>query len=146
MTDKRVEKGTLQDSPDAESRVRLDKWLWAARFFKTRTLAAEAVAGGKVHVEGQRTKPSHVVRVGETLSIQRGLDEYVIRVNALSNRRGPAKEAVLLYAETAASQLRREHLAEQRRLHNASYSQPSRPTKQDRRRIIRFTRQDESDA
>lgn len=128
----------------AENRVRLDKWLWAARFFKTRTLAAEAVAGGKVHVGGQRAKPSHAVRLGETLRIQRGPDEYTVAVKGLSDRRGPAREAVLLYEETAESRQRREALSEQRRLQGFDFSPAAgRPTKQDRRRIVRFTRQDE---
>jgi ribosome-associated heat shock protein Hsp15 len=129
-----------------ESRVRLDKWLWAARFFKTRTLAAEAVAGGRVHVGGQRSKPSHAVRIGEILRVQRGPDEYVVAVKALGVRRGPAKEAILLYEETAESRQRREQLGEQRRLQHLAFPQPSaRPTKQDRRRIVRFTRRNESD-
>lgn len=128
-------------APDAESRVRLDKWLWAARFFKTRTSAAEAVAGGKVHVGGQRAKPAHAVRIGQILRVQRGPDEYTVAVRALSDRRGPAKEAVLLYEETPESRSRRERLAEQRRSQQLAFPQSSaRPTKQDRRRIVRFTR------
>lgn len=140
--------GNGRQTADAagETRVRLDKWLWAARFFKTRGLAAEAVAGGKVHVGGQRSKPSHVVRIGEILRVQRDPDEYTVAVKALSDRRGPVKEAVLLYEETAESRARREQLAEQRRLQHLAFPQPSaRPTKQDRRRIVRFTRQNESD-
>ena len=129
---------------DAEGRVRLDKWLWAARFFKTRTLATEAVAGGKVHVGGQRSKPSHAVRVGEILRVQRGFDECIVAVKALSDRRGPAKEAALLYEETAESVRRREELGEQRRLQRLAFWRPAgRPTKQDRRRIVRFTGRDE---
>lgn len=124
----------------AVDRVRLDKWLWAARFFKTRTLATEAVAGGKVHVGGQRCKPSHTVRLGEMLRIQRGPDEYLVAVRAVSDRRGPASAAVLLYEETAESRQRREASREQRRLERPLFSQPvGRPTKQDRRRIVRFT-------
>jgi ribosome-associated heat shock protein Hsp15 len=125
-------------STDVESRVRLDRWLWAARFFKTRALAAEAVAGGKVQVGGQRGKPSRAVRPGEILRIQRGIDEYIVAVRALSVRRGPAKEAILLYEETAESRQRREALGEQRRLQPRVES-VGRPTKQDRRRIVRFT-------
>lgn len=125
-------------STDVESRVRLDRWLWAARFFKTRALAAEAVAGGKVQVGGQRGKPSRAVRPGEILRIQRGVDEYIVAVRALSVRRGPAKEAILLYEETAESRQRREALGEQRRLQPRVES-AGRPTKQDRRRIVRFT-------
>jgi ribosome-associated heat shock protein Hsp15 len=128
---------------DAVDRVRLDKWLWAARFFKTRTLATEAVAGGKVHVGGQRCKPSHPVHLGEMLRIQRGPDEYLITVTALSDRRGPASAAALLYEETADSRQRREALREQRRLERSPLPQPAgRPTKQDRRRIVRFTHGD----
>ena len=129
---------------DIENRIRLDKWLWAARFFKTRPLAAEAVAGGRVHAGGQRVKPAHTVRVGEILYIQRGPDQYTVTVKALSDRRGPAKEAVLLYEESAESRQRREALGEQRRLLQLGPPPPAaRPTKQDRRRIIRFTQRDE---
>ncbi|CDH46238.1 MAG: RNA-binding protein [Candidatus Competibacteraceae bacterium] len=127
---------------DADSvvRVRLDQWLWAARFFKTRALAVEAVTGGKVHVSGQRSKPSHAIRLGEMLRIQRGTEEYVVMVKGLSSRRGPAKEAVLLYEEAAESRQRREEINEQRRLQPpVSPSTAGRPTKQDRRRIVRFT-------
>jgi ribosome-associated heat shock protein Hsp15 len=125
----------------AAVRIRLDKWLWAARFFKTRSLATEAVAGGKIHINGQRSKPSHAVRVGESLRIQRGLDQYLVTVKALSDRRGPAKEAVLLYEETAESRQSRQELSDQRRFLQPSISSSiaGRPTKQDRRRIIRFT-------
>lgn len=125
-------------------RVRLDKWLWAARFFKTRTLAAEAVSGGKVRVGGQRAKPAHAVRVGEFLRVQRGPDEFLVEVKALGDRRGPAKDAALLYEETDESRLRRERSAEQRRIMGqiASPQPDGRPTKQDRRRIVRFTRGD----
>jgi ribosome-associated heat shock protein Hsp15 len=127
-------------SANTASRVRLDRWLWAARFFKTRALAAEAVAGGKVHIGGQRGKPSRAVRPGEILRIQRGFDEYVVVVKALSIRRGPAKEAILLYEETAESRQRRAELTEQRRL-QPRVDLAGRPTKQDRRRILRFTDQ-----
>ncbi len=127
----------------AVERVRLDKWLWAARFFKTRTLAAEAVTGGKVHVGGQRCKPAHLVRPGELLRIQRGPEEYQVTVAALSRQRGPASVATLLYEETAESRQRREALREQQRLERASAPRPvGRPTKQDRRRIVRFTHGD----
>lgn len=138
---------TVRDSDErpmaaagATDRVRLDKWLWAARFFKTRALATEAVAGGKVHAGGQRCKPSHLVRLGEMLRIQRGPEEYVVAVKALSDRRGPASVAVLLYEETVESRQQREALREQRRLERSFFPQPAgRPTKQDRRHIVRFT-------
>lgn len=129
---------------ESESRVRLDKWLWAARFFKTRTLAAEAVVGGKVHAGGQRVKPSHAVRLGERLRILRGAEEYHIEVKALSIQRRPAQEAALLYQESADSRQRREELREQRRLQAVGDSLPvGRPTKRDRRRIIRFIQGEE---
>ena len=121
-------------------RVRLDKWLWAARFFKTRALAAEAVTGGKVQRGGQRCKPAHGVRVGESLRIQRGSEEYLITVAALSDRRGPASVATQLYEESAESRQRRAAEREQRRLEQPLGTAPvGRPTKQDRRRIVRFT-------
>lgn len=125
-------------------RVRLDKWLWAARFFKTRALATEAVNGGRVHVGGQRVKPSRAVHPGETLRIQRDANEHVVIIRALGHRRGPAKEAALLYEETAESRQRREEQAEQRRLNAMAFPRPEgRPTKQDRRRIVHFTRNGE---
>ena len=128
----------------AVDRVRLDKWLWAARFFKTRALATEAVTGGKVHAGGQRCKPSHPVRLGEILRIQRGVEEYLVTVRALNDRRGSASVAALLYEETPESRQQREALRERRRLDRSSVPQPTgRPTKQDRRRIVRFTHGDD---
>ena len=122
-------------------RVRLDKWLWAARFFKTRALAADAVTGGKVHVDGRRVKPAHSMRLGEALRIQRGPEECSVVVRTLSDRRGPAQQAMLLYDETTESRQRREQLREQRRLQTIDAPQSAtRPTKQDRRRIVRFIR------
>ena len=122
-------------------RVRLDKWLWAARFFKTRSLAAEAVSGGKVHVNEIRSKPARPVHVGDTLSIRRGPYEFVVRVCALSSQRGPAKRAALLYEETPESVQRRETLAAQAKARTLDAPRPDRrPSKRDRRRIIRFTR------
>lgn len=124
---------------DTPERVRLDKWLWAARFFKTRALATEAITGGKVQRDGQRCKPSHGVRVGEQLRIQRGPEEYFITVTALSDRRGPASVASQLYEESAESYQRRAAWREQRRLeHPSGPDSAGRPTKQDRRRIVRF--------
>ena len=122
-------------------KVRLDKWLWAARFFKTRSLAADAISGGKVHVNEQRVKPARNVNIGDVLSIRREPFEYQIVVQALSDRRGPAREAVLLYQETEASIAKREWLAEQRRILAMATPQPAhRPNKKERRRIIRFQR------
>lgn len=120
--------------------VRLDKWLWAARFFKTRPLAAEAVSGGRVHVNRNRVKPAHVVRIGEILDIGRGPYHYEVVVRGLAQQRGPASQAALLYEETAESVQKRQTLAAQRQLQFPASPHPSRrPNKRDRRRIIRFT-------
>jgi len=96
-------------------RVRVDKWLWAARFFKTRGLASEAIQGGRVHVGGVRAKPAKEVRVGDTLEITIGQAAWTVVVRRLSDRRGPAVEAALLYEETPESRERRERLAAERR-------------------------------
>ena len=132
------------DRRPSDDKMRLDKWLWAARFFKTRSLAAEAIQGGKVHVNGSRVKPAHVVKLGETLGIRRGPDEYSVIVKRLASIRGPASQAVLLYQETAQSAQRREALAAERKSQTALVPHPvHRPSKRDRRQIIRFTRQTE---
>ena len=123
--------------------MRLDKWLWAARFFKTRALATEAVNGGKVHRAGQRVKPSQAVQVGDTLEITRGQYSYSIHVDGLLKQRGPASVAATLYTETAESISLREELANELRLHAAQNpTRERRPDKRSRRRIIRFTRKD----
>lgn len=121
--------------------VRLDKWLWAARFFKTRSLAAEAVTGGKVHVNSTRVKPARAVRIGDEISVRRGPYEWIVIVCGVSIKRGPASEAQLLYEETEESKQNRQALAEQ--LHAQGAGRPGlmgRPTKKARREIIRFTR------
>lgn len=134
---------TTGNTADATDKVRLDKWLWAARFFKTRSLASEAISGGKVHVNETRVKPARAIRVGETLRVRRGYDEYVVVVTGLSGRRVSAKQAALLYEETPESQLKRTALAEQRKQHALGTPHPGhRPSKRDRRHIVRFTNQD----
>jgi len=95
-------------------KVRLDKWLWAARFFKTRSLAAEAVTSGRVHLNQQRVKPAKELHVGDTLSIRLNNDEWVVIVRALSKQRRPAAEAVLLYEETPESVQHRAQTVQQR--------------------------------
>ena len=116
--------------------MRIDKWLWAARFFKTRSLATEAVLGGHVQVGGTRVKPAWPVRVGETVEIRRGAYRWTVVVRALSERRGPAPEAAALYEETPESTAAREKQRLERR-----FARPlgadlgARPTKQDRRRL-----------
>jgi ribosome-associated heat shock protein Hsp15 len=119
--------------------VRLDKWLWAARFFKTRALATAAVKGGKVHLDGRRTKPSHPVGIGDRYQIRRAFERYEIVVTGLADRRGPAAEAALLYEETETSIARRAAEADRRRL--AQLARPrsdSKPDKKQRRQIRRF--------
>ena len=121
------------------AKVRLDKWLWAARFFKTRTLAVEAITGGKVHVNGNRVKPAHGVASGDELRIRKGPYEFTILVRALSTQRGPAPAARLLYEETPESRETRDHLAGLHRLSAlASPRSDKRPNKKQRRQINRF--------
>jgi len=122
--------------------VRLDKWLWAARFFKTRSLAKQAIEGGKVHYNGQRSKVSKDVEIGALLTIRRGWDECEVEVVALSDQRGGAPQASLLYAETQASRERRERIAQERKaLAAGEPSSPERPNKKQRRLIHRFKEQ-----
>ena len=119
--------------------VRLDKWLWAARFFKTRQLAVESIEGGKVQVNGQRTKPGRNVQPGMCLRIHKGSLEWEIEVLGLCRQRRPASEAALLYSESEASRTRREALLRQQRdLGLAADASGERPTKRDRRQIQRF--------
>jgi ribosome-associated heat shock protein Hsp15 len=121
------------------SQIRVDKWLWAARFFKTRPLAAAAVAGGKVKVNGERVKPAKAIRLDDELSIHVGPYEYVVRVRGLSGRRGPAPEAALLYAESVQSKVARKELATRLSAERIYHShEKGRPTKRARRQIIRF--------
>jgi len=122
-----------------DSSVRLDKWLWAARFFKTRSVAREAVSGGKVHLNGNRAKPGRSLAPGDELRIQRGEEEYIIIVAELSARRGPAPIARTLYEESEENRSRREQLAEQRKLeHQQNATRERRPDKRQRRRLVRF--------
>jgi ribosome-associated heat shock protein Hsp15 len=112
--------------------MRIDKWLWAARFFKTRSLATEAVAAGHVRVDGTRVKPAREVRIGDTVEVRRDTFTWTVVVRGVAERRGPASEAAALYEETKESQENRErHRAELRLSHPFG----ERPTKQDRRRL-----------
>ena len=121
-------------------RVRIDKWLWAARFFKTRSLASQAVTGGKVQIDGERVKPARDLRLGETLSIRAGEQEWVVVVRGLSDVRRGAPEAQLLYEETAEGREKRLAAIAARKAGLAPYrEEPGRPTKRDRRMIRRFT-------
>lgn len=123
----------------ATTSVRIDKWLWAARFFKTRAVAADAVTGGKVEVGGERVKPARAVRIGELVNIRLGPYVHIVRVLGLSGTRGPASVAVLLYEETPESKVAREKHAWTLR-HAAPVIDPGegRPTKKDRRTIEKW--------
>ncbi|WP_323842671.1 RNA-binding S4 domain-containing protein [Moraxella sp. Pampa] len=132
---------TNKESP---TRVRADKWLWAARFFKTRTLAKEAIEGGKVHMNGQKIKVSKELQVGDTLCIRQGhatrLEEKVVVIKALSESRGNAKIAGTLYEETQESLATREFFIEQRKLQNLARPD-TKPNKKERRDLNRFKNQ-----
>ncbi len=125
-----------------EDRVRLDKWLWAARFYKTRALATDEVGHGRVTVNGQSAKASREVRVGDRLALRQGPVERTVDVMALSNVRGPAPVAQLLYEETADSIAARQRAAEARRLgaEPANSIEQGRPTKRDRRQLVDWQR------
>ncbi len=129
---------------DALERVRIDKWLWAARFFKTRSVATEAVAGGKVEVNGERAKPAKLVQPGDEVRLRQGPYEYVLQVRGLADRRGPASVAAALYEERAESRAARERVAEQLKLGASAWAfeDKGRPTKRDRRALDRFRRRD----
>ena len=128
------------DTTPGAGRVRLDKWLWAARFFKTRSVAAEAIGGGKVLVSGERVKPAKLVQVGDEVWLRLGPYEHVVVVRGVSERRGPASVAATLYEETPESRTTREKLAEQLRIAPAGFvfEDKGRPTKRDRREIERL--------
>lgn len=120
------------------NKVRIDKWLWAARFFKTRTLAKQAIEGGKVHLDGQRVKASKEVTTGTVLTIRQGWDEKDVVITALSDQRRGAPEAALLYQETEASITRREERSAERKLTGNQNAPSGRPNKKQRRQIHRF--------
>ena len=128
----------------SDATVRIDRWLWAARIFKTRSLAKTAIEGGKVHVDGQRTKPAKEVRIGQTLTVSRGSTEITLVISALSEQRGPAKIAQLLYNETDESIEQREILNSRRRMERAGLQVPdSKPSKKDRRSLKKLRGLDE---
>ena len=131
---------TDKDEGDGEDgRVRLDKWLWAARFYKTRSLASEAIAGGKVQVNGDRAKRARLLVVGDEVRVRQGPYEFLIVVRALSARRGPAAMAAELYQERPESRAAREAMALQlKTLHAAFVPEKGRPTKRDRRDLERL--------
>ncbi|MGY5393776.1 tRNA synthetase RNA-binding protein [Acinetobacter tandoii] len=126
----------------AAETMRIDKWLWAARFFKTRSIAKSAIEGGKVHFDGERVKVSKEVRVGMELTIQQGFEKKTVVIKAISGVRGPAPVAQLLYEETEVSLAKRELLASQRKLHNLARPD-HRPSKKDRRQISKFKQEND---
>lgn len=128
------------------TKVRIDKWLWAARFFKTRSLAKQAVEGGKVQSQGQKLKPSKEITTGLLLTVRQGYDDKTVEVLALSEQRRGAPEAALLYQETPESIAEREERAAQRKAGMGAYLiSDHRPTKKERRQIHRFQRQQQDD-
>lgn len=128
--------GALMSSED--DRVRLDKWLWAARFFRTRSQAREAIEGGKVHCEGQRVKVGKEVRAGMVFTVRQGSDERIVVVTALSGSRGAASAAQALYQETPDSVAARALRQQQRKAERLAHP-GRRPSKKERRQIHRFT-------
>jgi ribosome-associated heat shock protein Hsp15 len=128
------------DDDDADSRARLDKWLWCTRFYKSRALATDAVAGGRVKLNGQRVKAAHPVRVGDLLEIAVSDESREVVVQGLPDRRGPAPEAQRCYAETEASVARRTEHRERKRLAGPDTFAVGRPDKRDRRRLEAFRR------
>ena len=119
-------------------KLRIDKWLWAARFFKTRALAVDAVECGKVHVNDVRVKPAKAIGIGDTLTLRLGPYQHIVEVLALSDRRGPAPQAQKLYRETEQSRIQREALAAELRAQPKPTFPGGRPTKRDRRAIEEF--------
>ena len=125
------------NNASASESVRLDLWLWAARFFKTRALAKHAIETGKIEIGGQRAKPSRGVRIGDMLTIARGEETFEVEVRGLSDTRGPASTAQALYCESEASRARREGLRAQRAAERAGYRAPETKPDKRARRLIR---------
>ncbi|EPE2650177.1 ribosome-associated heat shock protein Hsp15 [Vibrio fluvialis] len=121
--------------------VRLDKWLWAARFYKTRSLARNMVDGGKVHYNGQRTKPSKLVEVGAIITLRQGNEEKTVVIERVSEQRHGAPEAQTLYSETAESVVKRERMALARKLNATNPAPDRRPDKKQRRDLLKFKHQ-----
>ncbi|WP_445115974.1 RNA-binding S4 domain-containing protein [Acinetobacter sp. WZC-1] len=134
-----------QPEPQNMECMRIDKWLWAARFFKTRSTAREAIEGGKVHHQGERIKVSREVRIGMELTIRQGFEQKTVVVRALSTVRGGAPVAQQLYLETEESMTRRELISAQKKLHN-SVQPEHRPGKKDRRDLKKFKQKNDQQA
>ena len=123
------------------NRIRIDKWLWAARFYKTRAIAKQAIDGGKVHIGGSRPKPSKEIEPGEKIRLRQGFDEKTVIVKALSNQRRGAKDAQELYQETKESAENREKLSQLRKAQPKHWASPEKPNKKQRRQIQQFKQQ-----
>ncbi|MBD2809624.1 ribosome-associated heat shock protein Hsp15 [Xenorhabdus sp. Vera] len=124
---------------EADQAVRLDKWLWAARFYKTRSIARDMIEGGKVHYNGQRSKPSKLVELNAEIKLRQGSDEKTVTVLALNSHRRSATEAQQLYQETAESIINREKIALARKMNALTMPHPDRrPDKKERRTLIKF--------
>ncbi|HAG71993.1 MAG TPA: RNA-binding protein [Gammaproteobacteria bacterium] len=131
----------MTESSNSEStttRLRIDKWLWAARFFKTRAVAKQAIEGGKIHCDGSRVKASKEIGIGTIIQLRQGLDEKIVEVLVLSDKRRGAPEAQSLYQETPASIVAREALAQQRKSQPNQWASEGKPNKKQRRDIHRF--------
>ncbi|MDB5980146.1 MAG: RNA-binding protein [Pseudomonas sp.] len=128
----------MAQKPEEDDKVRLDKWLWAARFFKTRALAKAAIESGKVHCRGERCKPGKEPHVGDEIQIRAGFDERTVVVQALSAVRRGAPEAQTLYAETPESITKRQNAAEMRKAGSLGVTTDGRPTKKQRRQLFQF--------
>lgn len=123
----------------SDRKVRIDKWLWVARFFRTRSLAAKAVSGGKVHINGRRVRPSATVRIGDHVKVRKGMFEHNVILRQLPDRRGPASEAATLYEETLESVRAREEVAtKMKAMPRIAFGEKGRPTKKERRRLDRL--------
>jgi ribosome-associated heat shock protein Hsp15 len=137
-TNRRKRKAKAKSKPEL-TELRLDKWLWSARIFKTRAIAVDAINGGKVHLNEVRVKPSRLVHIGDVLNFTRGVDRYHYIIEGLNDKRRPAKEAQLLYTESPENIQKREDDQAMRKIQNASIVHPDkRPNKKQRRRIIQF--------
>lgn len=131
-------KSTTEEKSSSLNRLRIDKWLWAARFYKTRAVAKQAIEGGKVQCEGSRVKPSKEIEAGMTIKLRQGFDDKIVIVKTLSAHRRGAPEAQLMYEETEASIKQREDMAAQRKAQPSFGPSQGKPNKKDRRLIHRF--------
>jgi len=133
-----MNKSNAEDKSPGLNRLRLDKWLWAARFYKTRAIAKQAIEGGKVQCDGSRSNPSKEIEAGMEIKLRQGFDDKIVIVKALCEKRRGAPEAELLYQETEESIKHRQSMADQRKAQPSHWPPSSKPNKKDRRLIHRF--------